>query len=178
MEPEHREDKMAAFQEIKPEEMTGNVFDRIGKQWMLITAGNKQRLNTMTASWGGLGVLWGGPVAFIFVRPQRYTLEFLKQNTSFSLSFYEESHRKALGLLGSKSGRDGDKIAEAGLTPAFENGTPYFEEAKLALFCEKMYESHMLPASFKARESIEKWYPEHDYHHVLIGGITKVLQQG
>lgn len=168
---------MAAFQEIKPEEITDNVFDLIGKQWMLITAGNPKRFNTMTASWGGLGVLWGSPVAFIFVRPQRYTLEFLNQNAGFSLSFYEESCRKALSLLGSKSGRDGDKVAEAGLTPVFENGTPYFAESKLVLFCDKLYESKLSPANFKAPESIAKWYPEKDFHKVLIGKITKAMQK-
>lgn len=168
---------MAAFHEIQPEEIQDNVFDMIGKQWMLITAGDSRKLNTMTASWGGLGVLWGSPVAFIFVRPQRYTLEFLKQQSTFSLSFYEETYRKALNLLGTKSGRDGDKIAEAGLTPAFDHNTPYFEESRLVLFCEKFYENSLSPAHFKVSEPVAKWYPQKDFHTVLIGKISKVLQK-
>ncbi|ADU25739.1 flavin reductase [Ethanoligenens harbinense] len=167
---------MAALHEIPPEEISGNVFDLIGKQWTLITAGTESRFNTMTASWGGLGVLWGGPAAFIFVRPQRYTLEFLHQNPKFTLSFYDESHRKALNLLGSKSGRDGDKVAEAGLTPVFADGTTYFEEAGLVLFCEKWYESKMQPSGIKKPTAINPFYPQKDYHHMLVGKITKVLQ--
>ncbi len=167
---------MAALHEIAPEQVSGNVFDLIGKQWTLITAGTEARFNTMTASWGGLGVLWGGPAAFIFVRPQRYTLEFLHQNAKFTLSFYDESYRKALNVLGSKSGRDGDKVAEAGLTPVFADGTTYFEEAKLVLFCEKWYESRLEPNGIKNPNAINPFYPKKDYHHMLVGKIAKVLQ--
>lgn len=166
---------MSAFHEIAPEQISDNVFDLIGKQWTLITAGQPARFNTMTASWGGLGVLWGSPVAFIFVRPQRYTLEFLHQSLSFSLSFYDESYRKALSLLGSKSGRDGDKVAEAGLTPVFEENIPYFEESKLVLLCDKLYESQIGSQYFKNHDAAAKWYPQKDFHHVFVGKIKKVL---
>ncbi|MFT9077094.1 flavin reductase [Ethanoligenens sp.] len=167
---------MAALHEIAPEEISENVFDLIGKQWALVTAGTKNHFNTMTASWGGLGVLWGSPVAFIFVRPQRYTLEFLRKNTGFTLSFYDESYRKALNLLGTKSGRDGDKVAEAGMTPVFADGTTYFQGAKLVLFCEKAYVSHFAPENFVEKETVAKWYPNQDFHDVLVSKITKVLK--
>lgn len=86
------------FSRIDPKELNQNVFSMIGEQWMLVTAGTVERCNTMTASWGGLGVLWGKPVATVYIRPQRYTLEFVEREDCFTLSFFEEEYRKALAL--------------------------------------------------------------------------------
>jgi flavin reductase (DIM6/NTAB) family NADH-FMN oxidoreductase RutF len=165
---------MEEFKAIEPGKISGNAFDLIGRQWMLITAGDKSGFNTMTASWGGLGVLWGGPAAFCFVRPQRYTDVFLKKSDRFSLSFYDERWRKALSLCGSKSGRDCDKVAEAGLTPVFDDGTVYFEQARLVLVCRKLYMDAIRPESFLVPE-IAKNYPDRDYHNVYIGAVEKAL---
>jgi flavin reductase (DIM6/NTAB) family NADH-FMN oxidoreductase RutF len=165
---------MEEFKAIEPGKISGNAFDLIGRQWMLITAGDKSGFNTMTASWGGLGVLWGGPAAFCFVRPQRYTDVFLKKSDRFSLSFYDERWRKALSLCGSKSGRDCDKVAEAGLTPVFDDGTVYFEQARLVLVCRKLYMDAIRPGSFLVPE-IAKNYPDRDYHNVYIGAVEKAL---
>lgn len=169
---------MSELHEIKPEEIQGNIFDLIGNRWALLSAGTKNDFNTMTVSWGAAGIIWGTPAVFVFVRPQRYTLEFLKKSTGFTLSFYSEAERKALTLLGSKSGRDGDKVAESGLTPVFADGTVYFGEAKLVLFCHKLYEDGITPAGFKDTEKISPLYAQKDYHQILIGGITKVLSDG
>ena len=106
------------FGRIDPKELNQNVFSMIGEQWMLVTAGTAERCNTMTASWGGLGVLWGKPVATVYIRPQRYTLEFVEREDCFTLSFFGEEYRKALALCGSKSGRDVDKVKECGFTVA------------------------------------------------------------
>ena len=73
-----------------PEEIQGNVFSMIGSDWMLVTAGDNEKYNTMTASWGGMGVLWGKPAAFVFIRPQRYTYTFLEKTDRFTLSFFGE----------------------------------------------------------------------------------------
>ena len=102
-----------AFREIKPEELDFNPFQKIGKQWMLITAGNESGYNTMTASWGGAGVMWGKPSVTAYIRPQRYTKEFVDREETFTLSFYGEEYRKALNLFGTVSGKDRDKIKEA-----------------------------------------------------------------
>ena len=98
-------------------EINENAVKLIGKEWMLITAGNMENYNTMTASWGNIGFLWGKPVATIYVRPQRYTLEYIEREECFTLSFFPEQYRKALNICGTKSGRDTDKVKEAGLTP-------------------------------------------------------------
>ena len=109
------------MKQIEASEFKENIFETIGKEWMLVTGGTKEDFNMMTASWGGIGWLWNKPVAFIFVRPERYTYEFLKKNRKLSLSFLgkEEEARKIYSFCGSKSGRELDKVKETGLKPVF-----------------------------------------------------------
>ena len=165
------------FEKIDPKALDQNVFSLIGDQWMLITAGTEDKCNTMTASWGGLGVLWGKPVATVYIRPQRYTLEFVEREDTFTLCFFGEEYRKALALCGSKSGRDMDKVKECGFTVATAEGAPYFEEADLVLVCKKSYWQDMDPTHFLDREIDSKWYPEKDYHRIFIGEILEVLRK-
>ena len=110
----------------------------------------------MTASWGGLGVVWGRPAATIYLRPQRYTKEFVDVQSTFSLSFFGEGYRDALKYFGSVSGRDEEKIAKSGLSTAFADGTPYFTEASLVFVCRKAYAQPLeegMPASCAARNN-------------------------
>ena len=166
---------MATFKEITPSEITNNPFDLIGKDWALVTSGNSDKFNTMTVSWGGVGIMWGKPVTYTFIRPQRYTFEFMEKNGYFSMSFFDETQRDALKFCGSKSGRDYDKVKETGLTPAFtEDSVPYFEEAKLVLVCKKMYSQFLNEESIEDTESVAKWY-DNDYHKMYVSEITKVL---
>lgn len=164
-----------SFREILPEELAINPFTTIGKEWMLITAGNVDKVNTMTVSWGGVGVFWGKNVVTTYVRPQRYTKEFIDQNDTFSLSVYGNDYKKILGYLGKVSGRDEDKIKESGLTVEFDGETPYFEEAKLVFICKKLCEGDISPENFDAKENDEKWYPNKDYHRMYISEIKKIL---
>ena len=167
---------MSKFIEITPEQWQDNVFDRIDRGWMLVTAGDKDALNTMTASWGGVGILWNKPVVFAFVRPSRYTYEFMERTDAFSLTFPGEEHRAALQLCGSKSGRNMDKIAAAGLTPIFDQAAPYFEQGEIALICRKLYTQDLDPSRF-LDPAIERQYANGDYHRVYVGEITKVLKR-
>lgn len=164
-----------AFKEVKIEELTFNPFTKIGKEWMLITAGNEEKINTMTASWGGLGVMWGKNAATAYIRPQRYTKEFVDREEAFTLSFYDEKCRKALNLCGTVSGRESDKISEAGLTPCFVDGVPAFEEAEMIFVCRKMYHDEIKPEKLIEKEIDGKWYPQKDYHTMYIAEILKVL---
>lgn len=164
---------MNEFTTILPQELTDNPFDLIGRQWMLITAGDAEAANTMTASWGGLGVLWNKPVAFTFIRPTRHTYGFTEAADTFSLCFFEESYRPALQLCGRVSGRDTDKIADAGLTLRTDGDAPYFDEARLVLFCRKLYIQDITPAGF-VDPSLQDHYTD-DYHRVYVGEITKAL---
>ena len=164
------------FHEVNPLELSCNPFQMIGKDWALVTAGDETGYNTMTVSWGNMGIMWNKNIVTVFIRPQRYTKEFLDRFDNFTLSFYEESSREALKLCGSKSGRDMDKIKAAGLTPVHENGTTYFEEARLVLECKKIYLDKIRPEGF-LDPSIQKNYPENDYHLIYMGEITRVLQK-
>lgn len=162
------------MQEWNPEQWDKNVFEAIGKQWMLITAGG-EKVNTMTASWGGMGVLWGKKVVYAFIRPQRYTKEFVDGSDTFSLSFLGEEYRKQLQYLGKASGRDEDKIKISGLTVAREGNTPYFSEAEAVLVCKKLYAQELNPECFVTAGEDEMWYPQKDYHTMYVGEITKLL---
>ena len=165
------------FKTVDPKELKDNVFSLIGDRWMLITAGTGEDLNTMTASWGGLGILWGAPVATCYIRPQRYTKEFVDREEYFTLTFFEEEHRQALALCGSKSGRDVDKVKECGFTvKTAPCGAPYFEEASLVLVCRKRFAQEMDPANIPedVKASV---YPTQDYHTMYIGEIVEVLQK-
>ncbi len=128
------------FKEISVYRIEENVVDLIGKQWMLITAGNKDAYNTMTAAWGGFGFLWNVPVTYIFIRPQRFTFEFTENNDDFTLSFFEKKYKNILSYCGTHSGRDIDKAKEMGLiVKETEAGNIYFEQAKLVVECNKLY---------------------------------------
>lgn len=162
------------FNEIMPEQLTDNPFKLIGKDWMLITAGTPESFNTMTASWGGLGVLWERKAAFCFIRPTRYTFRFVEQSQSFTLSFFEEAHRKALLFCGSHSGRDRDKVREAGLTPVKDGDWIYFSQARLVLACRKLYFQDIEPVRFQD-PAIDTLYPGKDYHRMYVGEIVKCL---
>lgn len=160
---------------IKPEELQKNPFGLIGKDWMLVTAQKGDKVNTMTAAWGGLGVMWGKNVAFVVIRPGRYTKEFVDSADTFSLTFFDGGYKKELGYLGSVSGRDEDKISKSGLTVDYEQGTPYFKEGKLVLVCRKLYNQSMLPECFIDKSCDEKWYPNKDYHILYIAELEQVL---
>ena len=161
---------------IAPKEIVGNPFAMIGDQWMLITAGNGENCNTMTASWGGLGVLWNAPVATCYVRPQRYTKEFLDREEYFTLTFFGEEYRKALSLCGTKSGRDMDKVKECGFTvKTAACGAPYFEEAETVFVCRKLYSDFIKPEKFCDDTLDGKIYGLKDYHKFYVGEIVKVL---
>ena len=164
-----------SFKSVSYESLSFNPFTKIGREWALLTAGTEKGCNTMTVSWGGLGFIWNKPVATVYVRPQRYTKEFIDREDLFTLSFYGEAHKPALTHLGRVSGRDGDKVAEVGFTPVFSHGTAYFEEADLVLVCRKMYQAPFAPENFLDKEADAKNYPDHDYHDLYIAEIVDVL---
>jgi len=165
------------FTEISPEQIKDNPFKLIGQDWTLITAGNIKRFNTMTASWGGLGVLWDKNVCFSFVRPSRYTFEFLEDHRSYTLSFFDDTYRRVLEYCGSHSGRHVDKIEKCGITPVEGSiDNTYFAEARLVIECRKLYVQDLDPSAFLARTLVDI-YPEKDYHRMYIGEIVKVWQR-
>jgi len=163
--------KMSDQRIIKPEEIEDNVFKLIGAEWMLVTAGNKESFNMMTASWGGLGVLWNKNVCFIFIRPTRYTYGFIEKSNTYTLSFFDPKYKHVLNLCGTKSGRYCNKVKETGISPAeTKSGSIYFNEAKLVIECRKIYYQDLEPANF-LDPGIAANYPEKDYHRMYVGEI-------
>jgi flavin reductase (DIM6/NTAB) family NADH-FMN oxidoreductase RutF len=164
---------MQDFTSIKPTEITDNVFKLLDKDWMLVTAGNMDDFNTMTAAWGHLGILWNMPIAIAYIRPQRYTFGFTNRYEDYTLTFFTEAYRPALNICGTKSGRDCDKVAEAGLTPMkTERGNVIFREARLVLECRKVYEDDLKKNNFLDQEIIRKHYPKEDFHRFYMGEIV------
>lgn len=164
------------FKKIDFCDVKENIVDLLKNQWALVTAGDKSALNTMTVSWGAVGELWGVDAATVYIRPQRYTKEFVDREDYFTISFYADELKKPIhGICGSKSGRDTDKVKEAGLTPVFDEKAPYFEEAKLVLVCRKMAKGEFRPEQFIDNEIAGKWYPSNDFHYIYYGEIEKVL---
>lgn len=164
------------FKEVEFTQVSENAVDLFKNRWALVTAGDGEKFNTMTVSWGAVGELWGKDMATIYIRPQRYTEEFLNANDYFTVSFYPmDMKQKIHSVCGSKSGRDVDKVQECGLTPAFDEKAPYFDEAEIVLVCKKAAKSRFNPDEFMDDTIDEKWYPDKDYHFIYYGEIEKVL---
>lgn len=166
---------MQTLNEIALASLSFNPFEKIGKEWMLITSGDENKANTMTASWGGLGVMWGKNVVYIVVRETRYTKEFIDKTENFSLSFLGEEYRSALNYLGTVSGRDENKIDKAGLHLSYKDGVPYLSEGSLVLTCKKLSATPISPDQFLDDSIEEKWYKDGNFHTLYIGEITNVL---
>lgn len=165
------------MREITCDKLNENAFNLVGKDWFLFTAEKDGKVNTMTASWGGIGVLWGKNVAYMFIRPQRYTKEFVDAADRLSISVLPNSFKKELGYLGSVSGSDEDKIAKSGLTVNKYEDVPYFEEARLTFICKKLYAQNLEEGCFIDKDMIDKWYPEKDYHTMYVVEIEKILEK-
>ena len=160
--------------EINIRELKDNFVKMISNDWALLTAGKNDDFNTMTVSWGGIGELWNKDVCFVFVRPQRYTYEFMEKNDYFSLSFFGGEYKKELGICGSKSGRDIDKMAETGFIPIDLGEAVGYEQAKVNVVLKKLAYQDMKPDGF-VDESIMNNYANNDFHRVYVGEIVKVV---
>ncbi|MBE6052578.1 MAG: flavin reductase family protein [Clostridium sartagoforme] len=166
---------MSNLKEIKANELNESTFKLIGDNWMLITAAKDGKVNTMTASWGGFGILWNKKVVYTFVRPQRYTKEFIDASPTFSLTFFNESFRKDLSYLGTVSGRDEDKLSKTNLSITYIDDTPSFNEAKLTIICRKIYAQELDPNCFIDKSIDTRCYPDKDYHTVYVAEVEKIL---
>lgn len=163
---------------ISPADFAENTFSLIGNDWMLITAGDQNACNTMTASYGGLGILFGKPVVHIYVRPERHTYQFLEEQEYFSLSFFTEDYRKQLQYCGRTSGRDEDKIAHCGFSTRYnENGTPFFREARLTLICRKIYTQDLEKERLSDEKLRQAVYGSGGIHRMYVGEITDIIYQ-
>ncbi len=165
------------LEEIPIKKLKISAFSLWHTDWLLLTSGDfkKGSFNAMTVAWGSIGNMWNIPIAMVVIRPTRFTYGFINSFPTFSLCSFPKEYRRALNLLGTKSGRDGDKISEAGLTPnASEKiGAPTYKEANLSIECKKIYFHDFNPKQF-LDERIEKHYKLKDYHRMIFGEILMV----
>jgi flavin reductase (DIM6/NTAB) family NADH-FMN oxidoreductase RutF len=165
------------MKEIKVLDFVARPVDIWLKKWFLLTAGNRDHYNTMAVAWGSIGGMWNMPFVQVVVRPSRYTFEFINKYDTFTLCTFPEKYREAVNFLGTRSGRDSDKIKESGLTIIHSTKVeaPAFKEADLILECKKIYWQDMDPEHF-LDDRIQKNYPDQDYHRIFFGRILKVLE--
>jgi len=164
------------MREIKITEFSAKPVSIWLEEWFILTAGNMEDYNAMAVAWGSFGGMWNKPFAQVVVRPTRYTYEFMEKYDTFTLCSFPEEHRKAVTLLGTKSGRDSDKITESGLTIVSSQkvDTPSFKEANLILECKKIYWQDMDPNHFLDEKVIGQ-YPQKDYHRIYFGQILGIF---
>lgn len=161
-----------SFRKIDPTELPGNVIDEVCNKWMLLASGTQADFNFMTVNWGMMGELWFQPAVTVYVRHSRHTLGYMDGNETFTLTALKPGHQQALNIAGSKSGRDIDKLKETGLTAAFVDGCPTFEEAAYTIVCKKMYAAEMPQENFLDADIFAKSYPDGDLHKMYIGQIV------
>ncbi|MEG1608754.1 MAG: flavin reductase [Clostridia bacterium] len=165
------------MKEIDILQLPKSIFELIGKDWMLIGAKDSGgRVNAMTASWGGMGVLWGKNVAFVFVRPQRFTRQLIDDASTMSISFFGEEYRKMLNYMGKASGKNEDKIEKSNLDVEIVDGAPVFAQSNMTMVCKKMYCQQLDPKCFVDKKVESKWYILKDFHYMYVVEIEKILQ--
>jgi len=168
---------MHIFQPFPMDLLEINAFTKFAKEWALVSCGTKANANTMTIGWGGVGVIWGKNVAYVFVRDSRYTKELMDKGDFFSVAFLNEEYREALKYCGVHSGREGDKFKASGLTLAAKHGIPYPDEANLVFLCQKLAAVPITEDTFTAPDIKEKWYKDGDYHTMYVAEIIEVLSR-
>lgn len=169
------------LKQIAPDKLDLNMIEAIGKDWMLVTSGNQQSFNMMTASWGFAGFIWGLPATAIVVRPSRFTKEFIDRSHSYTLSFFPPKYKNILSKLGTVSGRDVNKMSDSGLTPVqLPTGDMGYEEANFMIACRVMYAQPLSENGFLDPTLMPKWYPEgpSDLHTLYVGEIQAVYEKG
>lgn len=165
---------LAGYKQISPDKIPGNIIKMLSEDWMLITASNGEKFNPMTASWGGLGYLYNRPVAFCFINPSRYTYTIMEEGDTYTLSFYTETYREALKYCGSHSGKDGDKVKAAGLTPiTTPSGSKAFSEAWMIIECKKLVAQPLQQGAIHDANLRHEWDGK-KMHQMYIGEIINI----
>lgn len=167
-----------AFIEINVKELDFSPVKAIGDNWGILTGTDREGgFNSMTVSWGGIGVLWNKPSVFVFVRPGRHTYQFTENGEYFSLALMGEGMHEKMAVFGSKSGRECDKYKESGFTVCDRMGVKYPEEAEIVLICKKTAAGDIEPSWFIDEEIDGKNYPKKDYHRMYVGEIVACLKK-
>lgn len=157
-------------------EFNTDIFAQFNNKWALLSAGSMEKHNTMTISWGGMGTLWGKPVVTVYVKPVRYTYQFINDNDYFTVSFYPDQYKKALSLMGKLSGRDVDKDRESGLTVRDLEKAVTYREAEVTLLCKKIYFQDLDRANMP-QKAVDMFYKVEEPHRMFIGEVVDIIRQ-
>lgn len=170
------------MKEISYKELSFNPMTLVGDDWLVLCAGNEEEYNGMTISWGHMGTIWHDanrkyqlPTVCVYVRPQRYTKKFMDEEEYFTVNLLSKENRKAHGVFGNESGKDGNKFEKTGLHPEFSDGTIHIQEAEMVFVCRKVFTQDLKEEGFVDKNIVDVDYPEKDFHTMYIGEITKVL---
>lgn len=166
------------FNKISIRDWKFNVFDKLDKEWALLSVGNLEENNMMTISWGSMGVLWNKKIVTVFVRPTRHTDQLMVDNEYFSLLFFNPNDKKILSFCGSKSGRDVNKAKHLNLTPFILDNAICFEEAEMIITCKKIYTDSLKSENFLDKNDLKHYKEElKDYHNIYIGEIVSIYSK-
>lgn len=162
---------------MRPEEYKTDIFNIFDKKWAILTAGPKDGYNSMTIGWGAMGTLWGRPAVTVYVNPLRYTFDIINKSDTFTVSFFPEKNRRDLMLMGTVSGRDGDRLKGTSLTPRFDGDYITYEEADLTFECRKIFQQ-TLEKSLIPKEIADSYYaPDGDAHRMYVGELVNILEK-
>lgn len=167
-----------SFEKVNINDLVFSPTYDIGEKWGILTGTDSDGFNSMTVSWGSVGVLWSKPCVFAFVRPGRYTYKFMERGEYFSLAIMPQGIHEKMAVFGSKSGRDVDKYQVSGFTVCDEEGVKYPEEAETVFICKKIAAGDISPDWFIDETIDGKNYPKKDYHRMYVGEIVTVLKKG
>lgn len=151
------------------------TFELFDKRWALVTAGSIDKHNSMTISWGETGTLWAKPVVTVYIKPCRFTHQFIEENDYFVVSFFDEQYRKALEIMGSKSGREVNKDALANLTPKKYKDVVIYQEAEVTLICKKIYQND-LDVNKIPKEMVDRHYKNEKPHTMYVGEVIEITK--
>ena len=166
---------MSGFRKIDATEINENLISLLCNEWMLITTKNDEKVNMMTASWGGFGELWAKHVSYAVIRPSRYTYQNIENSDKYTLCFFDKEYKDVLAYCGKASGKNEDKVEKTNLTVEENDGYSYFKEAKYVMCCRKLYSQKFDKACFESQEFADKIYPDEDIHKMYVGEIEYVL---
>ncbi len=166
------------FQPYSNDILVANPF-KIKGEPALLTAGTEGDINTMTISWGGMGVIWNKDVGFVFVRGSRYTKEFLDKYSTFSVTYFtpNKSNGLLLKYMGSISGRSEDKIKNAKFHVGYHEGTPYIDEGRDVVIMRKLSVTKLNPGDFIDPSIDGEFYADKDYHYMYIGEVIHLMSR-
>jgi flavin reductase (DIM6/NTAB) family NADH-FMN oxidoreductase RutF len=167
------EELFAMLHPVELETISSQVISAFGKTNALLTAGTRETCNTMTIGWCGLGRVWNLPTCTVYVRPERYTYQFMEESEYFTVCGFSAENREKLALCGTKSGRDTDKFAACGFTVQYGAGdAPFIAEAEWVLVCRKLYAQDMTgDCLIDPRPG--KFYHGEGWHKMYIGEVVE-----